>query len=76
MTENQLAKELGANLKSVMDEYGVNQKELSEMTGISRPMINKYVNGETIPTLINLINIANILDCELTDFVDAYEFIE
>ncbi len=76
MTENQLAREIGDNLKSIMDEYGISQKELSELTGISRPMISKYISGDFIPTLKNIINIAYILECDLTELVDADEMID
>lgn len=73
MTETGLAKGIGSNIKSALDEYGISQTELSELTGISKSTISKYVYGDIIPTLKNLINIAYALECDLTELVDADE---
>lgn len=73
MTEERLAREIGNNLKSVMYEYGVTQKELSELTGISRSTISKYIYGDMVPTLKNILNIAYALECDITELVDADE---
>lgn len=75
MTEVQLAKEIGFNIKRALDEYDMTQVELSELTGISKSTITKYIYGDAIPSIRNLINIAYVLECSLTDLIDVDEFI-
>lgn len=69
MTEQELKKELGINLKSVLDDYGISQKELSNDTGISESTISCYVNGDRLPSVKNLINIVYAIGCEFTDLI-------
>lgn len=37
-------------LKKLMRELGINQKKLSDMTGIGRPSISQYLTGKNEPT--------------------------
>ena len=51
---------------------GVNIRDMLEETGISRSTISHYINGDKLPSVNNLINIAYALDCEITDLLDMY----
>lgn len=73
MTEVELMELVGNNIKAVLKESWMTQKELSEETGINETSISRYIQGERMPSLKNLINIANVLDCPLTDLMDADE---
>lgn len=73
MTELELMREFGENLKAELDDAWMSQKELSEYTGISEATISYYIHGERMPSLKNVINIANALDIEVSDLVTLDE---
>lgn len=76
MTEIEFIKRFGNNLKNVLDDSWMTQKELSEETGISESMISRYVRGDCIPPFKNVINIMVALDCEFEDLIDFYGHID
>jgi transcriptional regulator with XRE-family HTH domain len=76
MTELELIKSFSQNLKVVLDYSWMSQKELAEETGLSDACISYYMNGKCLPTVKNLINIADALDCELSDLIDTIEHID
>ena len=71
LTEEECAYEFGVRLRRLMWRKGVNQQELSEATGISQPMLSKYVNGKTLPGFYNLDKIAKYLKVS----VDVFRYI-
>lgn len=76
MTKKEFMRELGQNLKSVMEEYNMTQRELAKETNISKQTISAYVCGERMPSLDNLANIAYVLNCDLDELVIIDEMIE
>lgn len=76
MTREELRKDFGYNLKRKMKEYGISQTELSQVTGVCPSTLSRYIYGEMIPTLPNLINLSLALDCDITDLIDNDEKIE
>lgn len=75
ISEMVFLKEFGENLKSVLEEYGMSQGELAKELGISRSSVNMYISGKRMPSIKTLVNIAHVLDCELTDLTDADYFV-
>lgn len=75
MSELDLMRQIGENIQQLMDDWRMSQKELADETGISKATISYYINGERMPSIKNLINIACVLECELTDIVDVNEMI-
>lgn len=57
-------------LKKAMKNKHVNQRELSELTGISRQAINRYLNCKREPGITTVRKIANALDCKLSDLLE------
>ena len=64
------------NLRYMLDHARMTQKDLAEETGLSEASISRYVNGERIPSVRALINIAHALDCSLGDIMDFGDRIE
>ena len=60
---------IGDNIKSELKEANMTQRELSEYSRIDRATVNKYVNGELMPTIINLNNMAVALCCRPEDLL-------
>lgn len=70
MTELTVMRDFGRNLADILEEYRMTQKELSEDTGISESTITRYIRGECMPSLKNIINIMIALECDFEELVD------
>ena len=73
MTKEKLMKEFASNLSFNMKDANTNIKELSKLSGIDERTIRYYLEGKRMPTVANLINIANSLCCYIEDFIDPHE---
>ena len=56
-------------LKNFMDNHNINMTELSKGTGINRTLIYKWFDGDNIPSVENLIRLANYFKCSLDELV-------
>ena len=54
----------------LMKKKGINQKQLSELSGISTSSLSRYLNGDIVPRMDIIINIANALQVEPDYFLD------
>ena len=45
------------------------QKELSKCSGLSEAIISKYIHGNIMPSIPNLMRIASALGCSLNDLL-------
>ena len=64
------------NLRDIMNEVGINQRELAEEANLTRATISRYLNKQRIPDLRALINISYVLECELSDLIPIYALID
>lgn len=55
-------------LNKLISENEIKQRELADRTGISEVTISRYVNGERIPTVENLVKIAKVFNVS-TDYI-------
>lgn len=65
--EDNFTREFGKRLRSVLCHKCITQQELSEMTGIPRPILSRYITGKTCPSLYKANKIARALDCSLDE---------
>lgn len=65
--ENEMAwrKNFSNNLKVRMRRRGVNCDRLSDMTGISRVTLGKYINGNATPSSYNMDRLSYALGCSV-----------
>lgn len=56
-------------LRKTMKKQHINQRELSELTGISRQAINRYLNCERFPDIRAIWKITDVLECEPNDLL-------
>lgn len=61
------------NLRDIMKEVGITQSELADESGLSRATINRYLEKQRLPTLKALINICDVLDCDLDELIPTYD---
>lgn len=58
------------NLKQILENKGITQKQLSNMTGIPEYAISRYVSGDTLgQKYLILISIAKALNVEISDII-------
>lgn len=64
---------LGRNIRSKRMERNISQEYLAEMLNLSRQSVSKWENGLSQPSKKNLIQIAKIFQCELTELMTQEE---
>lgn len=75
MTKFEFYREIGQNLKDLLDEYGMTQRELAIRIGVSKQTISAYINGERKPSIENLANIAYVLECDINELIMIDEIV-
>ena len=76
MTQSEWREIFGDNLKSILEERGMSQRDLANDTGLSNSRINEYIKGNTTPNIFAIINMAYVLDIDIDEFVDFEDTIE
>lgn len=60
------------NLRDVMREAGISQRDLANEIRVTESTISKYLNKQIMPSLKNFMNICYALDCDPTDLYIPY----
>lgn len=76
MTEMELRQHMIKKIKYRMITEHIHQNDLSEMTGIPRQTIGRYLNYDRKPTYDNIVRIAHALNISLDELINANEPIE
>lgn len=76
MTEHEWLDIFGDNLVSLMRDWNMSQSELSQRSGISQSSISAYINKRKMPGVKALINIADVFDISLDDFMNFGDIID
>ena len=74
--ESEFAQLIGDAIKDWLEDSWMTQKELAYETGIAESTISRYIHGDIMPSLKNLVNIAVALDCDFNDLIRVYDYIE
>ena len=53
------------NLKWAMEQRGITQYGLEKLTGIAQPNIAKYLQGKQMPSIANMLKMADALEINL-----------
>ena len=70
MSEVEWLETFGDNLKVMLDEYGMTQRELADEARLSEAAVSSYVNGQKMPTARAIVNIAYVLDCDTDELIN------
>ena len=76
MTEVEWMHIFAKNLREMLFEKKMTQRELAFETGLSEKAISTYVNQERMPGAKALINMSYALDCSLDELADFGDTIE
>lgn len=56
-------------LKYAMETKGYSVRELAEAVGVSPSTISRYLNAKQMPSVKNILNMSEVLDEDLNDFL-------
>ena len=76
MTRFGFIRDFSFNLKLLMNERGMSQASLAYAAKIDKGTISRYVQGDIMPTLKNVINITVALGCDINDLISVTERID
>lgn len=62
-------KNLGINIKSARLRSNISQEQLAEMTNMSRNSVSLIETGKINPTILKVIDIANVLGTDLNNLI-------
>lgn len=62
---------LGKRLRELRKRKGINQEKLAELIDVDPTTISNIENGKNYPSMSNLENLLNVLDCS---FIEAFDF--
>ena len=57
----------------LMQQKGINQKQLAKISGISESSLSRYIRGEVMPRMDIIVNVAKALQVETDYFLDEEE---
>lgn len=63
MSEIQWMNIFAGNLRSLLEENRMSQRDLARATGISEATISRYLKAQCMPSVNALVNIANEFPC-------------
>lgn len=69
MSELELLELFSRNLRRMIKEDHMKEEYLANEVGISRSMISRYVNGQSMPSFLTVVKIADVLFCSLDEFL-------
>lgn len=70
MSEQEWIDIFGDNLPSILEEYGLSQKDLAEEIGVSEGTISNYIHKKQMPSIKAIVNMVYALDIEFDDLID------
>ncbi len=66
-----MARSMTYRIKEMLNEKGISQKKLSELTGITESAISHYIKGDRVPRGQNLVKIAKALGTTTDDLLSG-----
>lgn len=62
-------KEIGASIRAFRIEENMSRSFWADTAGISRHSLERYENGLTIPSILAVVKIADVLGCAIDDLI-------
>lgn len=75
MSELEFMKKFGENLKEILKDEKMTQRELADEAGLSESVISSYINGQVMPSAKAVMNIAYALVVTTDDLINFDEHI-
>ena len=68
--------EFSDNLRDLIQEEGITQKQLAEESGIDQSDLSRYINGLQMPSVKAVVNLAYALDRNIDELIKVDEMID
>lgn len=65
--KQQFAKQLGMNIAKYRQQKNLTQEQLAELLGIGNEAISRIERGVSMPSLMRLVELANVFQCGIAD---------
>lgn len=62
-------KEFARRLRKKIAMRGISQTNISELTGISQPLLSLYTQGKSLPSAQKVSSLAKTLNCSVNDLI-------
>ena len=72
MTEIIWKREFPKRLQEEMAIHKITKEELANKTGISEVAIMRFINGEAVPKVTTVIDMASAMNCDLLELIDVF----
>lgn len=70
MSEQEWLDLFGDNLRFMLYEVNMTQRELADAAGLSESVVSDYINKRKMPGIRAVLNIASALDVEIGELID------
>lgn len=74
--EKEFKKEFGERLRKLIEKSGMDQLTVSERSGVSHNVLQKYIRGANLPSAQSVINLKYALNCDYEDLIGFCDFVE
>ena len=64
-----LRKDIGCNIKKIIQTRGIAQGEIAKRCGITDAMLSRYIHGTSLPSVDKVHALASVLDCRVIDIL-------
>lgn len=69
-----LRKDIGRNIKKVVQTRGMAQGDIAKRCGITEAMLSRYIHGTSLPSIDKVNALASVLGCRAIDIIgESYE---
>lgn len=69
MSETEWMRTFGDNLRDMLEDAQMTQRELADEIGVTQATVNRYIHGQVMPSVKSLVNICHVLDATLDDIL-------
>lgn len=70
MSEIEILKRFSKNLREMLKENDMKQEELANEIGVSQQTVSRYVNEQSMPSILTMVKISEVLFCSIDDLLD------
>lgn len=63
------------NLRYSLDYANMSQRDLADAIGVDESTISRYLRGSRMPTAKIIVNMAYVLDCDISDLIPCDEMV-
>lgn len=69
MSEQELTAIIAENIKAILEEKGMEQKDLAQAIGVSPSSVSRWISGEKMPRASSIDAICKALGCTRNDII-------